>query len=154
MSLGMTDSGSDRTYLGSCGCGATKVSLRSRLAPDEFQPRSDAQTCEFCRRHRGVWISDPRGSLLIDAGNETTVTRFASGEVAFHFCAKCGDLTYASCVDLGAQRQVAVARRDLFEVIRAAAKPVAVTNFEAALLADARKRRAENWTPCEALSAL
>jgi len=142
----------DRTYIGSCRCGTTKVTLLSRWAPSEFLPRSDAQTCDFCRQHGGIWISDPLGRLVLDAKNETTVSRFASGEVAFHFCARCNELTYATSE--GAQRRVAVARRDLFPEIAAAAQLVTVTNFEGASLTDARKRRAENWTPCEALGVL
>jgi hypothetical protein len=144
----------ERIYPGSCGCGATRVTLRSHLAPAEFQPRSDAESCEFCRRHQGIWISDPRGTLQIAADNQTTVSRFASGEVAFHFCAECGDLTYALCFALGGERQIAVVRRDLFAVIAACATPVTSTNFEGASLEDARKRRSQNWTPCEALGAL
>ena len=145
---------SERDYLGSCRCGATQVTLCSRLAPEEFRPRSDAQTCDFCREHDGTWISDPRGRLLLGASNDTTVTRFASGEVAFHFCAKCRDLTYAIFRELTNERQLAVARRDLFPQIAAAAHTVVSANFEGASLTDARKRRSETWTPCEALSAL
>jgi len=91
--------------------------------------------------------------LLLDANNETTVTRFASGEVAFHFCAKCRELTYAICGELTGERR-AVARRALFPQIAAAEQAVVSTNFEGASLMDARKRRSETWTPCEALSAL
>lgn len=144
----------ERLYAGSCGCGATKVTLSSCLAPEEFQPRSDAQSCEFCRRHQGIWISDPRGSLRIEASNRTTVTRFASGEVAFHFCARCAELCYALCLALGGERTVAVVRRDLFQAIAGLAKPVVSTNFEGASLDESRKRRSENWTPCEALGVL
>src|SRR6478609_6263349 len=111
---------SERTYLGSCRCGATRVTFCSRLTPEEFRPRSDAQTCGFCREHGGIWISDPRGRLLLDANNETTVTRFASGEVAFHFCAKCRELTYAIFRELTNERQLAVVRRALFSQIAAA----------------------------------
>jgi len=143
----------DRAYPGSCGCGATLVTLHSCLPPTEFQPRSDAESCEFCRRHRGIWISDPQGSLLIAAGNETIITRFASGEVAFHFCANCGELAYALSLALGGEGTVAVVRRDLFPTIAAVERPVTVTNFEGASLEEARKRRSENWTPCEALAA-
>ena len=145
---------SERTYLGSCRCGATRVTFCSRLTPEEFRPRSDAQTCGFCREHGGIWISDPRGRLLLDANNETTVTRFASGEVAFHFCAKCRELTYAICRELAGERQVAIARRALFPQIAAAEQAVVSTNFEGSSLKDARKRRSETWTPCKAPSAL
>lgn len=143
---------SARPYAGSCRCHATKLTSFSHCAPGDFQPRSDARTCKFCARHRGIWISDPKGWLRIESRNPTMVRRFGSGEVAFHFCATCDDLTHAICADVTGQRRLAVVRRDSFEEIAAAAKPVVSTNFEGASLSAARKRRSESWTPCETLS--
>lgn len=74
------------------------------------------------------------------------VERFASEQVTFHFCAKCHELAYAICADASAAKHVAVVRRDLFETIASAAKPVLVTNFEGATISEARKRRFETWT--------
>jgi len=132
-------------YIGHCSCGATRVTLHSELAPEEFQPRSDAQTCGFCQRHGGIWISDPRGSLVIAASNATRTEQFATAQVQFHFCATCNELAYAIYVD-GADGKVAVVRRDLFAQIGSSARPVVNTNFEGEADVDARQRRLRNWT--------
>jgi hypothetical protein len=120
--------------------------LVTELGPEEFQPRSDAATCDFCREHRGVWISDPKGALIIPEANRTATKRTGSGVVEFHFCARCAEMTYAIYSDAAEAKRVAVARRDLFEPIAGAAKPVAVTKFENADVAAARARRLQNWT--------
>jgi hypothetical protein len=134
-------------YAGRCGCGATKVAFQSDLAPEEFQPRSDAQTCNFCRLNKGVWISDSKGSLVIHESNVTAVHTFATAEVRFHFCTTCEELAYAIYVDASDGNEVAVVRRDLFHRIASSARPVIVTNFEGQTARDAQKRRLEHWTP-------
>jgi hypothetical protein len=134
-------------YLGRCSCGFVEICLRSRLAPNEFQPRSDAPTCHFCREHDGVWVSDPDGLLTLPPDSRTLVRRFASEEVRFHSCRQCESLVYALFEDESTGRAVAVVRVALLEVIRTAARPTLVTNFEGEGLAQGRRRRLENWTP-------
>ena len=128
-------------YLGACSCGATRVTLTSPRAPGDFEPRSDAEHCAFCREHGGIWISDPAGTLAIEPGNATTTRRFASDQVEFHFCAACGELAYAVF------ERVGVARRDLFAAIAPLAKPVVATNFDGEALDRGRARRLAAWTP-------
>jgi hypothetical protein len=136
-----------QTYVGKCGCGRLEVRLESPLAADEFQPRSDAATCGFCREHDGVWISDPNGTLELRAADRTNVRRFASEQVQFHFCAECHDLAYAVFADTPRDRAVAVVRIALFESIRVAARPTLITSFEVETPAVGRQRRLANWTP-------
>jgi hypothetical protein len=136
-----------KEYLGRCSCGFVEICLRSRLAPNEFQPRSDAPTCNFCREHDGVWVSDPDGMLALPPDSLTLVRRFASEEVRFHSCPKCESLVYALFEDEAAGRAVAVVRVALMELIRTAARPTLVTNFEGEGLVQARRRRLEKWTP-------
>jgi hypothetical protein len=134
-------------YVGRCECGEVEVRLSSVLTPAEFQPRSDAQTCRFCSEHDGVWISDPRGTLGVRAVDATTVRRFASEQVQFHFCSACNTLVYATFEDNS--RVVAVVRVALFEAIRGAALPNSPTNFEGESAATGRQRRLARWTPVE-----
>jgi hypothetical protein len=134
-------------YAGMCGCGRLEVRLETGVAPDQFRPRSDAATCGFCREHDGVWISDPRGALVLPAGGRTRVTRFASEQVEFHFCLDCQELAYAVFTDTALDRVVAVVRVGLFEAIRAAAQPTLVTCFEGQTLEGGRQRRLDTWTP-------
>jgi hypothetical protein len=134
-------------YIGKCVCGRIELRLASELAPAQFQPRSDAATCQFCSKHDGVWISDPSGMLRLSAAAATSVRRFASEQVQFHFCLACNTLVYASFED--ESRAVAVVRVALFESIRAAALPTLFTNFEAESVAAGRQRRLEKWTPVQ-----
>jgi hypothetical protein len=134
-----------REYLARCACRRIEVRLLSELAPGQFQPRSDAQTCRFCSEHDGVWISDPAGTLRLSAADETSVRTFGSEQVQFHFCSACSTLVYASFEDVS--RTVAVVRVALFESIRSAALPTLVTCFETEDVAAGRQRRLEKWTP-------
>jgi hypothetical protein len=133
-------------YLGSCRCGATTTRLRSGLPPEHIHPRSDAITCNFCRQHDGVWISDPQGVLMIDRGNKTTVSQFASEQVRFHFCAECREMIYAIFADPNGV-EVAVVRIGLFKDIVSIARSVTKTTFEAESIDSANARRLRNWTP-------
>jgi hypothetical protein len=132
-------------HVGHCACGRIEVHLRSALAPEQFQPRTDAPSCAFCRAHDGVWISDPRGTLELRAADLTTIQTFASGQVQFHFCAACDTLVYARFDD--ADRAVAVVRVALFDAIRNAAPAPVLTNFEDETPSVGRQRRLEKWTP-------
>ena len=132
-------------YLGRCSCGRVELRLESEIRPEQFQPRSDAATCSFCREHDGVWVSDPRGSVEVVSSQATRVQRTASRQVAFHFCPGCGDLAHATVESSG--RAVAVMRVALFESIRGAAAPAVVTNFEGESVEAAQRRRLAGWTP-------
>ena len=48
---------------GSCHCGNIAFDLVWEPAPAEIPAR--ACTCSFCRKHGGVWTSNPRGSLRV-----------------------------------------------------------------------------------------
>lgn len=134
-------------YVGSCACGRLEVRLQSGLAAEQFQPRSDAPTCGFCREYDGVWISDPCGTLELRAADLTNGRRFGSGQVQFHFCPGCNELAYAVFGDESRDGAVAVARLAFFKAIRIAAQPVDMTNFEGEPLGVARQRRLAKWTP-------
>jgi hypothetical protein len=137
-------------YVGQCVCGRIELHLDSELTPGQFQPRSDAPTCRFCTAHDGVWISDPKGTLRLRAAAQTTIKRFASGQVQFHFCAACDTLVYALFEGAAAGTSVAVVRVGLFpSSIRGAAQPTVITNFENETVALGRQRRLENWTPVQ-----
>jgi hypothetical protein len=134
-------------HVGRCACGSLVVRLESGVAKEQFQPRSDAPTCAFCREHDGVWISDPDGTLELRATDRTSVRRFGSGQVEFHFCAECNALAYAVFADGSPDHAVAVVRVGLFESIRAVARPTLITSFGGEPLPVARQRRLDKWTP-------
>jgi hypothetical protein len=98
---------------GSCHCGRLALTFSTRIAPERFSPR--ACDCSFCMRHGAAYISDPEGSLLIEARQADALARYSFGHglARFLLCAQCGVLvavlfenegrTYASvnarCVD-------------------------------------------------------
>jgi hypothetical protein len=98
----------------------------------------------MCRRHDGTWISDP-GGWLEAAPGLTRVERFATEQVAFHFCPGCGALAYATFEHAGVH--VAVVRLALFETLRTLVPPARVVSFEAESIEVARDRRLRSWTP-------
>jgi hypothetical protein len=135
-----------RDYVGRCDCGQIEIHLRSALAPAAFRPRSDASSCDFCRAHDGVWISDAQGEARLRPQDRTHAQRFASQQVAFHFCADCGALAYAR-FDAREGGSVVVLRLALFDEICKAAPPPMQTAFETETIAEARARRLKRWTP-------
>jgi len=134
-------------YVGQCACGRIEVRLLSGLSPSQFQPRSDAPTCRFCSEHDGVWISDPNGTLGLQAAARTRITRFGSEQVQFHFCSECDALVWAIFED--ASKAVGVVRVSLFESIRAAGPPTVVMSYEEETVASGRQRRLARWTPVQ-----
>jgi hypothetical protein len=134
-------------YVGKCSCGRVDVRFQSSVVPEQFQPRSDAATCSFCREHDGVWISDPKGALDLRTDDGTSVSRFGSRQVDFHLCTGCGELAYALVPDPSRAAAVGVVRLGLFESIRVAAQPTLTTSGEGETLDAARERRLARWTP-------
>jgi hypothetical protein len=85
--------------------------------------------------------------LVIPDDNPTEIGRSGSGQVEFHFCARCRDLAYAVYSDAESKSAVAVARLALFDAIAGKAAPVKVTDFPNEDVATARRRRLAAWTP-------
>jgi len=90
---------------GSCHCGNISFSLRWPDEAGEIPARSCG--CTFCRKHGGVWTSDPRAALRVRLSDVGAVARYAFGTETADFlvCARCGvaplvtsrieDVTYA-----------------------------------------------------------
>lgn len=77
---------------GSCHCGRLSLTFSTRIAPERFSPR--ACDCSFCVRHGAAYISDPEGSLVIEASHAEALARYAFGHglARFLLCAQCGVL--------------------------------------------------------------
>jgi hypothetical protein len=75
---------------GGCHCGNITVRVELEQAPDAYAPR--ACDCEFCCKHGAAWVSDPRGSLLIQIGDERHAGRYAQGDrlAEMLLCRNCG----------------------------------------------------------------
>jgi len=75
---------------GKCHCGNISFSLT--WEPDPAHIPARACSCSFCKKHGGVWTSNPRGSLRILVKDPALVCRYAFGtkNATFHMCAHCG----------------------------------------------------------------
>jgi hypothetical protein len=77
---------------GGCHCGNIRIELTLTRSAGSYNPR--ACDCDFCRKHRAAYVSDPQGSLVIDIGNEAAVSRYAQGsaQAQLLLCGNCGVL--------------------------------------------------------------
>ncbi len=75
---------------GSCHCHNISFALTWSKEPVEIPAR--ACTCSFCRKHGGVWTSDPSGSLQVQVAQASLVEKYAFGTrtAVFHVCRRCG----------------------------------------------------------------
>lgn len=81
-----------QTLSGGCHCGNIRITLTLSRGAGSYNPR--ACDCDFCRKHRAAYLSDPQGSLLILIRNEADCSRYAqgSGQAELLLCRKCGVL--------------------------------------------------------------
>ena len=77
---------------GGCHCGNLRWHFETTRTLGEFAPR--ACDCDFCRRHRAAWVSDPQGALQIEACNDAGLQRYRHGsqQAEFLVCRTCGVL--------------------------------------------------------------
>jgi hypothetical protein len=80
---------------GGCHCGNITLHIELASAPGTYNPR--ACDCDFCRRHGASYVSDARGSLLIQIADEREVGfyRQGSGIAECIVCRICGILVGA-----------------------------------------------------------
>lgn len=66
--------------------------LQTMRSADDCIPR--ACDCSFCRKHGASWVSDPEGSLRIEAHAADDLRRYRQGSETADmlFCAHCGVL--------------------------------------------------------------
>jgi hypothetical protein len=77
---------------GGCHCGNILVDLQIAGAPETYHPR--ACDCDFCRKHRAAYVSDPHGSLAIHIKDPALSSRYHQGHgvTDFLICSNCGVL--------------------------------------------------------------
>lgn len=128
-------------HKGSCHCGENNFSFISPQILKDIIPRTDRESCSFCLKNDGVWISDPNGQLEIHSKN-ISIYSFSSKAVKFCFCKNCGTLCYATFED-----KYAVARFSCFPSLQQNVKNIQLTNFENESPEEGVIRRRKNWTP-------
>jgi hypothetical protein len=77
---------------GGCHCGALGLRIELPQPLQTYAPR--ACDCGFCRAHGAAYVSDPRGSLLLQVHNPTAEGRYrqGSGSAEMLLCRNCGVL--------------------------------------------------------------
>ena len=75
---------------GACHCRNITFTLSWEPSPQRIPAR--ACGCSFCRKHGGVWTSNPNGSLTVSVNDSAQVSRYAFGTATaeFHVYTACG----------------------------------------------------------------
>jgi hypothetical protein len=139
-----------RLLRGGCHCGKVQIEFGTAIAPADFAPR--ACDCSFCLKHGASYISDPDGSLSIQAKGLDSVSEYRQGSEGARFivCRRCGVLVAVVFDDDGASYG-AVNTRCIEEGVVFGAPQVVSPQR---LGGEEKKRRwAKLWTPMRVPSA-
>lgn len=128
---------------GRCHCGNISFKLDWKTDPVEIPAR--ACGCTFCRKHGGVWTSNPRSSLDVVVKDPQRAGRYAfgTGTAEFHVCAGCGVVPVVTSRIDG--RLYAVVSVNAFDDVHPALLRHASANFDAEDEAARLSRRKRNW---------
>jgi hypothetical protein len=128
---------------GSCHCGNIGFDLDWPGEAKEIPAR--ACSCSFCRKHGGVWTSNPQGSLRVQVRDASRVSHYAFGTktARFHICGCCGAVPVVTSDIEG--RTYAVVSVNAFDGIDASLLRHAGASFDGETQADRLARRARNW---------
>jgi hypothetical protein len=128
---------------GTCHCG--NISFALTWEPDPTHISARACTCSFCKKHGGVWTSNPKGALRILVRDPALVSKYAFGtkNASFHICARCGVVPLVtSSVDGGLY---AVVNVNSFEGVDPTLIARESTNFDGEGAAARLARWKRNW---------
>jgi hypothetical protein len=130
---------------GGCHCGNLRLSLRLSAPPAEVRLRGCG--CSFCRAHATRTVSDPHGSVRIDALNWALVEpyRFGTGTADFLVCRRCGVYVGAVCDTDGGTR--AVINTNCLDSSAEFVGIPAPTVHDGETTSARVARRTANWTP-------
>lgn len=128
---------------GGCHCGNIAFSLTWEPDPPEIPAR--ACTCSFCRKHGGVWTSNPRGALTIAIAHPDLLSSYAFGTrtAEFQVCTRCGIVPVVTSRIDG--RLYAVVSVNAFENVDPSLLRRASADFEGEEQAARLSRRKRNW---------
>jgi hypothetical protein len=130
---------------GSCHCGNIAFDLDWPGDAQEIPAR--ACTCSFCRKHGGVWTSNPQGSLQVRVNEPARVSLYAFGTktARFHICSRCGAVPVVTS-EIGG-KTYAVVGVNAFDGVEAARIRHASATFDGETESERLARRVSNWIP-------
>ncbi len=128
---------------GRCHCG--NIAFTFDGLPDTGDIPARACGCSFCRKHGGVWTSNPKASLRVTVDDPSQVSHYAFGTrtAQFHVCARCGIVPVVTSRIDG--RLYAVVSVNAFENVDAARLKHAGADFDGETEAARLARRTRNW---------
>ena len=128
---------------GTCHCGNITFELAWEPDPPEIPAR--ACGCTFCRKHGGVWTSNPAGRLDVKVADPAAVAHYAFGTrtAEFHVCVRCGVVPIVTSRIDG--RTYAVVNVNAFEGVDAEMLRFAAADFEGEDEGARLDRRKRNW---------
>lgn len=131
-------------FIGGCHCGKLSLTFVSPSVAKDLPVRECG--CSFCRVHGARTMTDPNGSVLIEAEpNALNAYQFGLGTADFLVCNGCGAYLGAFFDDDGSG--YATLNINTFDDRQDFTSPAASADYDAEN-ADARKaRRRARWTP-------
>jgi len=134
-----------RTFEGSCHCGALGFSFQTSLPAAGWSVR--ACQCGFCRAHGARTTSDPSGRLAFHVKRREALQRYRFGLMTADFllCRDCG-------IYLGAQIATARGAFGIINTLALVAQPEGLpaaseANYASETTGDRIARREQRWTP-------
>ena len=132
-----------KEIVGSCHCGNIRFSLHW----PEWNPPITVRACQctFCRKHGGVYTSNPSGRLQINIADSSRVTPYAFGTrtAEFHTCQVCGAVPVVTSEIDGVLH--AVVNVNTFENVDKTDLNASPSDFDAEDLGGRLERRKRNW---------
>lgn len=128
---------------GACHCGNISFDLDWQPEPSEIPAR--ACTCSFCRKHGGLWTSNPGGALEVRIAEPSHVSRyeFGSRTAQFHICTRCGAVPVVTSRIDG--KLYAVVSVNAFEDVEPSMLRPGPASFEGEEEGTRLARRKRNW---------
>jgi hypothetical protein len=130
---------------GSCHCGNVRFELAWPGEAAAIPARRCG--CTFCRKHGGVWTSNPAGVLTVRIERPAQVSRYEFGTATAEFvvCANCGAVPLVtSRID---DRVYAVVNVNTFDGIDPARISISPASFDGEEVGDRLARRRRYWIP-------
>ena len=128
---------------GSCHCG--NISFELTWEPDPTEIPARACGCTFCRKHGGVWTSNPTGRLKVAVKDSKHLSRysFGTGTADFNVCSRCGAVPVVTSEIAG--QLYAVVSVNAFDNVDASLLRRKPISFDGEDVDSRLARRQRNW---------
>lgn len=132
------------TYHGQCHCGAVGFEFHTEIPPASWSVR--ACQCTFCLKHRGVYTSDPAGSVRFRHRDPALLTRYRFGykTADFVFCGRCGG--YLGAITEEGGERLAVLNIHALDPQPEGLPAAQPMSYEGETTGDRGSRRSKRWT--------